>query len=53
MSHFDYIRRALTLQHLACELTLLLDNVARLFGASLADSIALSQHWALVFACPV
>jgi hypothetical protein len=53
MSHLDYIRRGLSLRHLACELTLLIDNVARLFGASMADSIALSQHWALVMSCPV
>ena len=53
MSHFDYIRRALTLRHMACELTLLIDNVARLFGASVADSIALTQYWAGVLACPV
>lgn len=53
MDHFDYIRRGLSLHHLACELTLLLDNVARLFGASVGDSIALSQHWALVMSCPV
>ena len=53
MSHFDYLRRGLTLQHMACELTLLIDNVARWFGASVADSIALTQYWAGVLACPV
>ena len=52
MSHFDYIRRGLSLHNLACELTLLMDNVARLFGASVADSIALTQYWAGVLACP-
>lgn len=51
MSHFDYIRRGLSLRHLACELTLLIDNIARLFGASVGDSIALSNYWAGVLAC--
>lgn len=40
--HLDFLRRALNLHSLACEGTLLADNLARLFGASVADSIALT-----------
>lgn len=40
--HLDFLRRALTLHNIACEGTLLADNVARLFGATVPDSIALT-----------
>lgn len=40
--HLDFLRRAWSWHSLTCEATLLMDNVARLFGASVPDSLALT-----------
>jgi len=44
--HFDFIRHGISVHALLCEAWLLADNAARFFGASTADSLALS--WRLL-----
>lgn len=44
--HLDYLRHGISGHALLCEAWLLADNVARMFGASTADSLALS--WRLL-----
>lgn len=43
--HLDFLKRALSLHSVTCEATLLADNVARLFGMSVPDSITLTYTW--------
>ncbi len=50
-AHFDYLRHGINAHALVCEAGLLLDNVARVLGASPADSLALAWRWLEVFAC--
>ncbi|GIL09280.1 MAG: hypothetical protein BroJett033_7910 [Chloroflexota bacterium] len=47
--HLDYLRQALSAHALLCEAGLLLDNVARVLGASSADSLWLA--WRFLRAC--
>jgi hypothetical protein len=49
--HFDFIRNGITSHALLCEAWLLADNVARMFGASTVDSLALSWRLLRVSAC--
>lgn len=51
--HLDFLRKAWSLHSLACESALLIDNVGRLFGMSVPDSIALSHEWLRMFSCIV
>lgn len=49
--HLDFLRRALSLHSVTCEATLLADNVARLFGMSVPDSITLTYSLIERFQC--
>ncbi|MAS33539.1 MAG: hypothetical protein CL610_06005 [Anaerolineaceae bacterium] len=49
--HMDFLRRAVSLHSLACEGALLIDNVARAFGMSIPDSLALIHHLLETFSC--
>lgn len=49
--HLDFLRRAISLHSLACEGALLIDNVARVFGMSIPDSLALTHHLLEIFSC--
>ena len=42
--HLDFIRDGFTPHALSCELALVADNLARIGGVSLADSIALTYR---------
>lgn len=50
-AHFDYLRHGINAHALVCEAWLLADNAARVFGASTADSLALSWRLLRASAC--
>lgn len=49
--HLDFLKRALSLHSLSCEATLLADNLARLFGATVPDSLSLTYTLMERFRC--
>ena len=40
--HLDFLRRGLSLHSLSCEFALVADNLARLTGTTISDSITLT-----------